>query len=138
MKKLAKQSGFTLIEILVSIVIVCFGLLGVAGLLTAGLKSTQESQYRTQASFLAYDIAERMRTNRQVALNGEYKTSETATNTIALKDKTDWQTTVAALPSGVGTVVMPSATFFTITIQWDDSKVAGGSTTQQFVFKGEL
>jgi type IV pilus modification protein PilV len=85
------EQGFSLIEILVAIVIICFGLLGVAGLLTTGLKNTHSSQYRTQASFLAYDMAERMRQNRQVALNGEYSTSTTATNTIAANDKTQWQ-----------------------------------------------
>ncbi|WP_226451843.1 type IV pilus modification protein PilV [Ferribacterium limneticum] len=131
------QRGVSLIEILVSIVIVCFGLLGVAGLLTTGLKSTQVSQIRTQASFLAYDMADRMRTNRQVALNGEYTTATTASNATAVADKADWKTAVETLPGGSGTVAMNN-TFFTITIQWDDSKLAGGSATQQFVFVGEL
>ncbi|MFT3961171.1 type IV pilus modification protein PilV [Propionivibrio sp.] len=132
------QHGFSLIEILVSIVIICFGLLGVAGLLTNGLKNTQSSQYRTQASFLAYDLAERMRVNRQIALNGEYSTSVTATNSIAANDKLEWQAAVGTLPAGVGTVAMTNTTFFTITIQWDDSKAAGGGATEQFVFRGEL
>lgn len=132
------QRGISLIEILVSIVIVCFGLLGVAGLLTTGLKSTQASQTRTQASFLAYDMADRMRSNRQVAINGEYATATSASNAIAVADKTDWKAAVETLPGGGGAVVMNNTTFFTITIQWDDSKVAGGSATQQFVFVGEL
>ena len=135
------EQGFSLIEILVAIVIICFGLLGVAGLLTTGLKNTHSSQYRTQASFLAYDMAERMRQNRQVALNGEYSTSTTATNTIAANDKTQWQAEIAEigkLPSGVGMVAMTNTTFFTITVQWDDSKAAGGGATEQFVFRGEL
>lgn len=138
MKSSEKQFGISLIEILVSIVIVCFGLLGVAGLLTTGIKSTQGSQFRTQASFMAYDMAERMRVNRQIALNGDYSTAVTASNTIATNDKTDWLAAVGTLPSGVGTVAMTNTNFFTITVQWDDSKVAGGGTTQQFVFKGEL
>lgn len=132
------EQGFSLIEILVAIVIICFGLLGVAGLLTTGLKNTHSSQYRTQASFLAYDMAERMRQNRQVALNGEYSTSTTATNTIAANDKTQWQAEIGKLPSGVGMVAMTNTTFFTITVQWDDSKAAGGGATEQFVFRGEL
>ena len=132
------EQGFSLIEILVSIVIICFGLLGVAGLLTTGLKNTHSSQYRTQASFMAYDMAERMRQNRQVALNGEYSTSTAATNTIAANDKLEWQEDVSALPAGVGVVAMTNTTFFTITIQWDDSKAAGGGATEQFVFRGEL
>lgn len=138
MKSSHKQSGISLIEILVSIVIVCFGLLGVAGLLTTGIKSTQGSQFRTQASFMAHDMAERMRINRQAALNGDYSTAVTATNTIATNDKAAWLAAVGTLPSGAGTVVMTNTNFFTITVQWDDSKVAGGGTAQQFVFKGEL
>lgn len=138
MKSGHKQNGVSMIEILVSIVIISFGLLGVAGLLTTGLKSTQGSQVRTQASFMAYDMADRMRTNRQVALNGEYSTASTATNATAISDKTDWQAAVGTLPSGVGTVAMSNTSFFTITIQWDDSKVTGGSATQQFIFVGEL
>lgn len=138
MKRFCHESGFSLIEILVSIVIICFGLLGVAGLLTTGLKNTHSSQYRTQASFLAYDMAERMRQNRQVALNGEYSTTKTATNTIATNDKLEWQSAIGTLPDGVGVVAMTNTTFFTITVQWDDSKAAGGGTTEQFVFRGEL
>jgi len=138
MKPMNQQGGVTLIEILVSIVIVCFGLLGVAGLITTGLKSTQSSQFRTQASFLAYDIAEKMRINRDEALAGQYKTAVTATNAIALADKAAWQASVGALPSGVGTVTMPSVNTYEITIQWDDSKIAGGGATQQFKFRGEL
>jgi len=138
MNQYKTEQGFSLIEILVSIVIICFGLLGVAGLLTTGLKNTHSSQYRTQASFMAYDMAERMRQNRQVALNGEYSTATTATNTIAANDKLEWQAVVGTLPAGLGVVAMTNTTFFTITIQWDDSKAAGGGATEQFVFRGEL
>lgn len=146
MKSVQKQIGVSLIEILVSIVIVSFGLLGVAGLLTTGLKSTQTSQYRTQASHLAYDMADRMRINRDIALAGQYATAVTATNALAVSDKSEWQNALSppapsaltpGLPSGVGAVVMASTTFFTITIQWDESKV-GGSATEQFEYKGEL
>jgi type IV pilus assembly protein PilV len=136
MKPSQKQLGVSLIEILVAILILSFGLLGVAGLMTTGMKNTQSSQYRTQASFLAYDIAERMRTNRQAALNGDY--AATSPGGIAGTDKTEWQAAVATLPAGTGTVAMTSTTFFTITIQWDDSKATGGGTADQFLFRGEL
>jgi len=134
----SNQAGVSMIEILVSIVIICFGLLGVAGLLTTGIKNTQVSQLRTQASFLAYDMADRMRSNRQAALDGQYRSAVTATNTVALNDATQWQAAVASLPSGAGTVVMGNTRFFTITVQWDDSNLAGGDEHQQFVVVGEL
>lgn len=139
MKTIRMHTGFTLIEVLVSIVIVSFGLLGVAGLLSTGLKSTQGSLQRTQASLLAYDMADRMRMNRAAARNGEYVTATETTNAVAISDKEAWDEAVASsLPSGAGTVTMPATNFYSITIQWDDSKVTGGSATQSFVLRGEL
>lgn len=141
MKTIRMHAGFTLIEVLVSIVIVSFGLLGVAGLLSTGLRSTQGSLQRTQASLLAYDMADRMRMNRDAARNGHYKTSAppTPANAIAVSDKEAWGEAVASsLPSGTGTVTMPATNFYSITVQRDDSKVAGGSATQSFVLRGEL
>lgn len=57
------QAGLTMIEILVTIVVVSVGLLGLAGLQITGLKGTSNSAMRTQATVLANDIAERMRAN---------------------------------------------------------------------------
>ncbi len=139
MKTIRMHTGFTLIEVLVSIVIVSFGLLGVAGLLSTGLKSTQGSLQRTQASLLAYDMADRMRMNRAAARNGDYVTGTVTTNAVAISDKEAWDEAVESLlPEGDGTVTMPATNFYSITVQWDDSKVVGGSATQSFVLRGEL
>jgi len=61
--RLSLQAGLTMIEILITIVVVSVGLLGLAGLQIAGLKGTSNSALRTQATVLANDIAERMRAN---------------------------------------------------------------------------
>ena len=58
-----KQSGFNLIEILVSIVILSIGLLGLAALQNTSIKLSFDSYVRTQASFLAYDLIDRIRAN---------------------------------------------------------------------------
>jgi type IV pilus assembly protein PilV len=55
--------GFTLIEVLVTLLIVAIGLLGLAGLQVTGLRSNLSSEARSQASLLANDIIERMRAN---------------------------------------------------------------------------
>ena len=141
MKRTNGQQGFSMVEVLVTMVIIAFGLLGVAGLLTAGLRNNQSSQLRTQASILAYDMAERMRANRAAALSGQY--NGTPTDATALSDKTSWNAQLAAkLPSGTGTIVTVKPpndlVTFTITIQWDDSKVVGGGTAEQFEFRGEI
>lgn len=137
-RKAQAQQGVSLVEVLVTIVIISFGLLGVAGLLATGLRNNQSSQLRTQAAILAYDMAERMRANRPAALDQLYVTG-TTTSGVAASDKTDWAAALAlALPSGSGTVAMTSNRYFTITIQWNDSKGVGGGDTEQFVFRGEL
>ena len=58
-----KNSGFTLIEVLVTVVILSIGLLGMAGIQIQGLRGTTSSTVRSQATILANDIAERIRMN---------------------------------------------------------------------------
>ena len=55
--------GVTLIEVLVAIVITSIGILGFASLQFLGLNSNQSAYYRSQASFIASDLSERMRAN---------------------------------------------------------------------------
>ncbi len=58
-----KMAGLTMIEILVTLIVLSIGLLGMAALQLTGLRSANGSIYRTQATLLADDIAERMRAN---------------------------------------------------------------------------
>ena len=57
------QSGFSLIELLVSMVIFAIGLLSIAGLQMVAKKSNYESLSRTTASHVAYGMLEEMRAN---------------------------------------------------------------------------
>ncbi len=58
------QSGMTLVEVLVTAVMISVGLLGVAALQLTSLKSNQESYVRSQAAMLAADLLDRMRANQ--------------------------------------------------------------------------
>ncbi|HFD11932.1 MAG TPA: type IV pilus modification protein PilV [Crenotrichaceae bacterium] len=58
------QRGFSLIEILVSLLILSIGMLGMAGLQVSGLRNSATSSYRTDATQLSYNIADSMRANR--------------------------------------------------------------------------
>lgn len=58
------QRGFSMIEVLVTLVVLAFGLLGFALLQTMNLRYTQSANYRTQATNLAYDLLDQMRANR--------------------------------------------------------------------------
>jgi type IV pilus assembly protein PilV len=56
--------GFTMIEVLVTLVIMMFGLLGLAGLILKGHKASFEAYQRNQALIMVVDLAEKMKTNR--------------------------------------------------------------------------
>ncbi len=58
------QQGFSLIEVMVTMLIVSIGLLGIAGIIMTSLKNSQSSYGRSQATLLANDIIDRMRANR--------------------------------------------------------------------------
>lgn len=58
-----RNTGFTLVEVLVALFVLALGLLGLALLQTSGLRLTTNSYSRSQATYLAYDIIERMRAN---------------------------------------------------------------------------
>lgn len=55
------ERGFTLIEVLVALFVLAVGLLGLAMLQTTGLRLNTDSYSRTQATYAAYDIIDKMR-----------------------------------------------------------------------------
>lgn len=66
---LTTRRGFTLIEVLVTLVILLFGLLGIAGLMAKGQRAAFEAFQRQQALSIAADMAERILGNRGQAAN---------------------------------------------------------------------
>lgn len=70
------MNGFTLIEVLVSVVVFSIGLIGLASLQTISLKHNNDSYMRSQAILLAQDIADRMRANGLAVANGDYNMGE--------------------------------------------------------------
>lgn len=67
-----RDSGFSLIEVLIALVILSVGLLGIAAMVSISMKSKTGSYYRTQALALSGTILDRMRANRAAALTGAY------------------------------------------------------------------
>jgi len=55
--------GFTLIEILISVLIMAVGVLGATGLQLRGLDANRATYFRTEATHLANDIVNRMQVN---------------------------------------------------------------------------
>jgi len=71
--------GVTLIEVLVAIVITSIGILGFASLQFLGLNSNKSAYSRTQASFIASDLSERMRANIEGMNENAYRNFDSQT-----------------------------------------------------------
>ena len=65
---LKRCRGFTMIEVLVTLVILLFGLLGIAGLMAKGQRAAYEALQRQQALAMVADMAERIIGNRTQAV----------------------------------------------------------------------
>jgi type IV pilus assembly protein PilV len=124
-----RQSGFTLVEAMVALVVLSIGLLGIAALYVETLRANRTSLYRTVAINLAADLGDRMRANRNpadaydcddpcVAANGG--------NALARADLTAWMNAVQAeLPGGdggiqftAGTPTTPAA--YAVSVRWTE------------------
>jgi len=115
-----RQSGFTMVEVLVALVVLTIGLLGIAALYLNSLQSGRTAIYRTQAVNLAADMADRIRANRtaqaaygtlfadaEAEVAGCYTTGGCIDTDLASSDLARWKATIAQLlPNGQGQVVV--------------------------------
>ena len=70
-KNKTQSRGFSLVEVLVALLVLSIGLLGLAALQTTSLQYNTGSYLRTQATFLAYDIIDRMRANSTAVVDSD-------------------------------------------------------------------
>ncbi len=68
-----RHSGVSLIEVLVSLLVIGVGMLGIASLQVYGLSATQVSTLHGQASVLTENLAELMRANPVAVSNGRFE-----------------------------------------------------------------
>lgn len=128
-----RSEGFSLVEVLVALLVLSIGLLGLAALQVTGIKFNHQSYQRTQATVLAYEIADRMRANPQGLAS--YIISSSATTPsystdcaaavctaaqIAAYDLTKWRN---ALQNAIGSEeggIQQSGLLYTIEIRWKE------------------
>lgn len=104
-----KQTGFTLIEVLVAAIILSVSLLGVIALQGVSKYSSYEARQHTLAFYAATDMIERLRLNKTPWLN-QYLNSSNATMSISVGKGQTAQTRPACIDSnGLTTATCSSA-----------------------------
>jgi len=125
-----RQTGFTMIEVLVSLLIIVLGLLGLAGLQTRMQQAEFESYQRAQALVLLYDIVDRINYNRATAPCFAITTNTTA--------GTPYYGTGSAVLPACGTSVVAHQNYAnTAMAEWDNA-LKGASETKGGVSVGAM
>jgi type IV pilus assembly protein PilV len=125
-----RQAGISLIEVLVALLVMTIALLGAAALQLNALKYTDSAARRTQASFIAYDMLDRIRANTsalaQYALPnlGSAPASPNA-NDVRLQDLYDFRKNIEALNGTDASIVILNTVQVTVNITWDDTRAGG-------------
>ena len=134
-----RQTGFGLIEVLVSLLIVSIGLLGIASLQIMALKNVGSSMERSQAVIQTYSYLDILRANRAQAVISGLDVPVMTCNPLSLAaskvEQRKWITQLHQTlgPQSCGRVECLGGGKCTITVQWDDSRAEGGSEEQQLV-----
>ena len=102
------EQGFSLIEVLISIVVMTFGLLGISGLMMSGVNNATGSDLASRASQSASEIMDAMRANRENAANYitsiGTKSTDISGTTVADTDRVAWLKALELLPGGAGEI----------------------------------
>ena len=122
----AKMQGISLLEVLISVLILTLGLLGVAALQTQALRTSADAQYFQQATQLANDYLERIRANSNdagqyaITLTKPHCASSALSGSAAAQDKVLWLQQIACnLPDGTAQVTISNQEV-SIAISWFD------------------
>lgn len=158
MNSISKSTGATMIEVLVTILILAVGLLGLSSTQVMSLKNGNNAHHRYLAAVASQEMAERMRANPAGVGLGSYNgktvtgSDETAQSCgsgctgaqIAQMDLYDWGQVISDnLPEGTGEIDK-QGDVVTFTVKWkeqhtgEDAGTGTGLDDAQFVLVVEL
>lgn len=155
----ASQAGVGLIEVMVAVAILAFGMLGIAALQATALRNSQSSLERSEAVMKTAAILDSMRANRDAAMIGAYNMgnidaggnvtawacAQPAAGDLAANDRRQWMGTTADAGSLKGTLGPSACAAISCTdvqcfvaLRWDDSRGTGGDDQQELMTRTRL
>ncbi|MBR0564603.1 type IV pilus modification protein PilV [Azoarcus sp. L1K30] len=148
------QSGSSLLEVLIAVLVLSFGLLGIAGMQASALRNNQSAAERSQVVFMTYSILDAMRANIDTttdpysfrtsdytaeAVLGDWQCTAPAGASLAAKDAARWINNLHAnLGSSACGKVTCNLNTCTVSIRWDDSRGTSGSDAQIIETRSQL
>lgn len=132
-----------LIEVLIAVLVLAFGMLGLAGLQVWSLKNNQSALERGMAVVQTHSVIDAMRADRVTALNGGFNVAIDAAvptgTTFALGSLAAWRASlIAALgPQATGSVACNGAQC-TVRVRWNDQRGTDGNAQQELVTQVQL
>ena len=147
-----RQSGSSLLEVLIAVLILSFGLLGIAGMQASALRNNQSAAERSQVVFMTYSLLDAMRANidtsktphefrptEYTAVLGGWTCEAPEGTSLATKDASRW---IKNLQANLGSSACGKLTCnlntCTVEVRWDDSRGTSGSDAQIIETRSQL
>lgn len=131
------QRGITLVEVLISILVISFAVLGAAALQIVSLKNSLSMEHRAQATFLANDMLERMRAGKRFGLekyNMPNSNKPPSVAGVVGSDLKEWGTSVKTLPNGQASVEVSADGFVELTFNWTQRSPYAKKNVEKMIF----
>lgn len=134
--KYKHQTGVSLIESMIALLVISIGLLGIAALQVTSMKQNNSALHHSQAVWVAFNISERIRSNfgqfvdyagidTNTGYSQDCRSSPCTNAQMITSDAADWANEMLNLPSGRGTIDSPNANQLRIRVMWDDEGAGG-------------
>ena len=134
----ANQSGVSMIEVLITILVSVIGLFSAMQLQLTAVSNTHSSYFRSQAAVLTNGLVDQMRANPTGALASNYNISLSGSapsgSSVEATDLAQWRADLAtAMPGATSSVACVAPTrICNLVVQWDDSRGLEGQSAEQF------
>lgn len=137
------MAGTTLVEVLVSVLVLGIGMLGIASLQATSLRNSQSSLERSQAVIASYAIIDAMRANVSVARAGGYDIANLcappAPGDLVANDQREWLHSMkASLGDGACGTIACAASHCTVTVTWGAAAASADSQARSVITQTRL